>query len=58
MESCSIMTYPSMAFPEGGVLLEKGGGGIRRFMDAPFGQGLVKAALMSVSLLSSALMLE
>lgn len=52
------MTYPSMAFPEGGVLLEKGGGGIRRFMDAPFGQGLVKAALMSVSLLSSALMLE
>lgn len=39
------MIYPSVVFSEDGVLLEKGGGGTRHFMDTPFGQGLVKASV-------------
>lgn len=55
-ESCSIMIYPSMVFPEDGVLLEKGSGGTRHLSDAPFGQGLVKGSINAC--ISSELMLK
>lgn len=39
------MFYPSMVFPEDGVLLEKGGGDTRHLTDAAFGQGLAKDSI-------------
>jgi len=39
------MIYPSVVFPEDGVLLEKGGGGTRHLTDTPFGQAVVKASI-------------
>lgn len=52
------MFYPSIVFPEDGVLLEKGGGGTRHLADAAFGQALRKTVLVSVPSFSSVLMLE
>lgn len=39
------MFYPSIVFPEDGVLLEKGGGGTRHLTDAAFEQGLAKESI-------------